>query len=293
MSKRTDLAVELIEEGAEQIKGVRKKVHHKNASTATEVIIEDNAAASKIGKPIGRYITIETTRVSGDPSEFNEQVEDIAEEIIRVSDCGGKSVLVVGLGNDRITPDSLGPKVVSQVLVTRHLAAENVPKAIRDAVSVASVSAIAPGVLGQTGIEAAETIEAIARFIRPERIFVVDALACSDISRLGSTIQLTDTGISPGSGVQNRRKELSEESLGVPVTAIGVPTVIDMHTIAENLTGCSVQAGTAMTINHLPNMMVTPRDVDKLVERMSKLIAFGINKATQPYLTIEDITSLS
>jgi spore protease len=290
MSKRTDLAVELIDEGAEQIKGVRKKVHHKIASTATEVIIEDQTASVKIGKPIGRYITIETTRLSGDPSEFNEQVADIAEEIIRLSDCSGKSVLVVGLGNDRITPDSLGPKVVSQVLVTRHLAAENVPKTIRDAVNITSVSAIAPGVLGQTGVEAAETIEAIAQFIRPECIFVVDALACSDISRLGSTIQLTDSGISPGSGVQNRRKELSKETLGVPVTAIGVPTVIDMHTIAENLTGnTNLQA----SINHLPNMMVTPRDVDKLIERMSRLIAFGINKATQPYLTIEDIVSLS
>jgi spore protease len=293
MSKRTDLAVELIEDNADQIKGVRKKVHHKIASTATEVIIEDGAAAAKIGKPVGRYITIETTRVSGDPSEFNEQVADIAEEILRV--CGvcdyiDKSVLVVGLGNDKITPDSLGPKVVSQVLVTRHLAEENVPKAIREAINITSVSAIAPGVLGQTGIEAAETIEALVKFTKPDCVFVIDALACSDISRLGSTIQMTDSGISPGSGVQNRRKELSKETLGVPVMAIGVPTVMDMHTIAENLTGLSVGSH---AINHLPNMMVTPRDVDKLIERMSRLIAYGINKATQPYLTIEDITSLT
>jgi spore protease len=290
MSKRTDLAVELIEDNAEQIKGVRKKVHHKIASTATEVIIEDGAAAAKIGKPVGRYITIETTRVSGDPSEFNEQVADIAEEILRVCDCTDKSVLVVGLGNDKITPDSLGPKVVSQVLVTRHLAEENVPKAIREAINITSVSAIAPGVLGQTGIEAAETIEALVKFTKPDCVFVIDALACSDISRLGSTIQMTDSGISPGSGVQNRRKELSKETLGVPVTAIGVPTVMDMHTIAENLTGQTVGNH---AINHLPNMMVTPRDVDKLIERMSRLIAYGINKATQPYLTIEDITSLT
>jgi spore protease len=290
MSKRTDLAVEMIEDGMEKIKGIRKKVYHKSASTATEVIIEDEIAGAKIGKPVGRYITIETTRLSGDPSDFNEQVTDISEEIVRISGCGGKSVLVVGLGNDRITPDSLGPNVVSQVLVTRHLSEEVSTKAIRDIIKISSVSAIAPGVLGQTGIEAAETIEAIAKFIHPECIFVVDALACSDISRLGSTIQLTDTGISPGSGVQNRRKELSKDTLGIPVTAIGVPTVMDMHTIAENLTGSPVQSS---AIHHLPNMMVTPRDVDKLIERMSKLIAFGINKATQPSLTIEDITSLS
>jgi spore protease len=290
MSKRTDLAVEMIEDDVLEIKGIRKKIHQKRASSATEVNIDDTNAGAKIGKAVGRYITIETTRLSGDPSDFNEQVTDIAEEIVRVSNCGGKSVLVVGLGNDRITPDSLGPKVVSQVLVTRHLSDESVPKQICESTNIASVSAIAPGVLGQTGIEAAETIEAIVEFIKPECIFVVDALACSDISRLGSTIQLTDTGISPGSGVQNRRKELSFETLGVPVTAIGVPTVIDMHTIAENLTGSPVVSS---AINHLPNMMVTPRDVDKLIERMSKLIAFGINKATQPFLTIEDITSLS
>jgi spore protease len=290
MSIRTDLAVEMIGDGAEQIRGVRKKVHHKAASTATEVIIEDSAAGAKIGKPVGRYITIETAKLSGDPSDFNEQVSDIAEEITRLSDCGGKSVLVVGLGNDRITPDSLGPKVISQVLVTRHIAEETALGNLRDAVNISSVSAIAPGVLGQTGIEAAETIEAIIEFIHPECVFVVDALACSDISRLGNTIQLTDTGISPGSGVQNRRKELSLETLGVPVTAIGVPTVIDMHTIAENLTGTPAKR---TNINHLPNMMVTPRDVDKLIERMSRLIAYGINTATQPFLTIEDITSLS
>jgi spore protease len=290
MSKRTDLAVEMIEEGAEQIKGIRKKVHHKNASTATEVIIEDEAAGAKIGKPAGRYITIETTRLTGDPADFNEQVSDIAEEILRLSGGFGENVLVVGLGNISITPDSLGPNVIEQILVTRHLSDESVPKSIRDSVNITSVSAIAPGVLGQTGIEAAETIEAIAAFIRPDCIFVVDALACSDISRLGSTIQLTDTGISPGSGVQNRRKELSQETLGVPVIAIGVPTVMDMHTIAENLTGCPVQTH---TLHHLPNMMVTPRDVDKLIGRMSKLISFAINKATQPYLTIEEITGLS
>jgi spore protease len=286
MPKRTDLAIELIDEDAAAFpKGIKRRIREKKASKVTEVLINDRAAGEKIGKMPGRYITIETNRLSADPEYFNEQVEDIAEEIANLSGCDGKNILIVGLGNSDITPDSLGPRVVSQILVTRHLHNENIPQAVR-LHTLTKVSAISPGVLGQTGIEAAENVQAIVAKTKPDCVFVIDALACSDISRLGSTIQLTDTGISPGSGVQNRRKELSKETLGVPVTAMGIPTVIDMHTIAENITGKAPD-------NHLPNMMVTPRDVDKLLERCARLLAFSINKATQPTLTIEDITSLS
>ena len=152
--------------------------------------------------------------------------------------------------------------------------------------SLNKVSAISPGVLGQTGIEAAEVIRSLCETVKPDCVIVIDALACSDISRLGSTIQLTDTGIAPGSGVQNRRQEFTEEALGIPVIAVGVPTVVDMHTIVENITGNPPD-------KHLPNMMVTPRDVDKLIERTARLLAFSINKAVQPELTVEDITALS
>ena len=285
MSIRTDLAVEMIDENAASLpKGIKRKLRKSSACSITEIIVTDEVAGIRIGKPRGRYITIETDRLSASPQDFDEQVSNIADEISSLKGEGRKTALVAGLGNSDITPDALGPMVISQIIATRHLHDE-LPEG-HDLRRLNKVSAIAPGVLGQTGIEAAEIIRTLCAEIKPDFVIVIDALACSDISRLGSTIQLSDSGISPGSGVQNRRKELSEATLGVPVIAIGVPTVVDMHTIVENITGNPPD-------KHLPNMMVTPRDVDKLIERTARLLAFSINKAVQPDLTIEDITALS
>ena len=147
------------------------------------------------------------------------------------------------------------------------------------------MSAIAGGVMGQTGIESAELIRAVCAEIKPSAVIAADALACSDVSRLGTTIQICDSGISPGSGVANARRELSEKQLGIPVIAVGVPTVVDMHTIVRSLTDPTYEA-------ELPNMMVTPRDVDRLTERASQLIAFGINLALHPSLSFEDVRGL-
>lgn len=285
MSVRTDLAVEMIDEDAASLpKGIRRKLRKSSACSITEIIVADAVAGLRIGKSKGRYVTIETDRLSASPEDFDEQVANIAAEIISLKGSNRKTALVVGLGNSDITPDALGPLVISQVIATRHLH-DALPEG-HELKQLNHVSALAPGVLGQTGIEVAEIVRSICDSIKPDCVIVIDALACSDVSRLGSTIQLTDTGISPGSGVQNRRKELSEATLGIPVIAIGVPTVVDMHTIVENITGNPPN-------KHLPNMMVTPRDVDKLVERASRLIAYSINKAVQPMLTIEDITALS
>lgn len=285
MSIRTDLAVEMIDEDAASLpKGIKRKLRKSSACSVTEIIVADDAAGAKIGKTKGRYITIETDRLSASPMDFEEQVDNIAEEIISLKGVNRKTALIAGLGNSDITPDALGPMVISQIIATRHLHSE-LPDG-HEFKRLNKVSAIAPGVLGQTGIEAAEIVKSLCDTVKPDCVIVVDALACSDISRLGSTIQLTDTGISPGSGVQNRRKEFTEETLGVPVVAVGVPTVVDMHTIVENITGNPPD-------KHLPNMMVTPRDVDKLIERTARLLAFSINKAVQPMLTVEDITALS
>ncbi|MDE5742206.1 MAG: GPR endopeptidase [Oscillospiraceae bacterium] len=284
MSKRTDLAVEMIDEEAASLpKGIKRKLRKSSACSITEIIVADSSAGRRIGKQKGRYITVETDRLSASPQDFDEQVENIATEISALKG-EGSSALVVGLGNSDITPDALGPLVISQIIATRHLHKE-LPDG-HDLKNLNKVSAIAPGVLGQTGIEAAEVVRSLCEAVEPDCVIVIDALACSDISRLGSTIQLTDSGISPGSGVQNRRKEFSEATLGVPVVAIGVPTVVDMHTIVENITGSPPD-------KHLPNMMVTPRDVDKLIERTARLLAYSINKAVQPMLTVEDITALS
>lgn len=285
MSIRTDLAVEMIDEDADDLpKGIKRRLRKSSACSITEIIVTDDAAGVRIGKPKGHYITIETDRLSAAPEDLDEQVSNIADEITRLKGENRSSALVAGLGNSDITPDALGPMVVSRIIATRHLHDE-LPEG-HELRRLNKVSAIAPGVLGQTGIEAAEIIRSICAETKPDIVIVIDALACSDISRLGSTIQLSDSGISPGSGVQNRRKELSMETLGIPVIAIGVPTVVDMHTIVENITGSPPD-------KHLPNMMVTPRDVDKLIERTSRLLAFSINKALQPDLTIEDITALS
>ena len=279
MSVRTDLAVECIDpESGSLPKGITRKIRKSPACTITEIIIEDDSAGMKIGKSRGKYITIETDRLSAHPDDFSCRAEDIANEISSLAGAP-KKLLVIGLGNRDITPDALGPMTAAGVISTRHI--ENMP----GMPPVKNVSAIAPGVLGQTGIEAAEVAFALCETIRPDCVIAVDALACSDISRLGRTIQITDTGISPGSGVQNRRKELSRAVLGVPVVAIGVPTITDMHTIAENITGMP-------PAKDLPNMMVTPRDIDELIGKTSKLLAFAINKTVQKELTDAEIISL-
>ncbi len=285
MPVRTDLAVEMIDEDAASLpKGIRRKLRKSPACTITEIIVSDDSAGLRIGKPKGRYITIETDRLSSAPEDFGEQASDIAAEIISLKGADRKTALIVGLGNSDITPDALGPLVISQIIATRHLS-DVLPEG-HSLRRLNRVSALSPGVLGQTGIEAAEIVRTVCSEVKPDCVIVIDALACSDISRLGTTIQLADSGISPGSGVQNRRKELSTETLGMPVIAIGVPTVVDMHTIVENITGNPPD-------KHLPNMMVTPRDVDKLIERAAKLIACAINKAVQPMLSIEEINALA
>lgn len=284
MSARTDLAVEMIDENAKALpKGIRRKLRKSSACSITEIDVTTELAGLRIGKPRGKYITIETDRLSAMPSDFEEQAVNIADEITALIGEGKTSGLIVGLGNSDITPDALGPMVISQIIATRHLR-DTLPSD-HEFTSLNPVSAIAPGVLGQTGIETAEIINALCDSIKPQYIIVIDALACSDISRLGSTIQITDTGISPGSGVQNRRKELSETTLNIPVIAVGVPTVVDMHTIAENITGSPPD-------KHLPNMMVTPRDIDSLIERAARLLAYSINKAVQPSLSFADIAAL-
>lgn len=281
MSKRTDLAVEDLDGKAEdEYEGVTQNFRGEGCKI-TEVIIETDGAAAMIGKGKGRYITIETENLSVHPEEFESLVEQISGEILALAPKSGE-VLIIGLGNNDITPDALGPQVVSRIIATRHLSSE-LP-AGHELAALRAVSAIAPGVLGQTGIEVAEITRAICDKTKPAVVVVIDALACSDVKRLGCTIQLTDTGISPGSGVQNRRKELSRETLGVPVIAVGVPTVVDMHTIAENIAGRELPDDEGY-----PNMMVTPRDVDALIERTAKLVAYSLNKAFLPSFSMEDI----
>ncbi len=287
MQTRTDLALEQ----AGNIKNSEGITISERGSVfhITEIMIDSDAHGTPIGRPKGRYLTLEGERLSHFSERYREQVEELADELRNFLPDG--DILVVGLGNSDITPDALGPDVAGKLLATRHLRTElaaddpdtDFLRGLRP------VSVLANGVLGQTGIETAELIHALRDTVHPRAVIAIDALACSDLHRLGTTIQVSDAGISPGSGVRNSRAELSDRTLGIPVIAIGVPTVVDMHTIVSQYTGEALRD----TNNALPNMMVTPRDIDKLLSHASAMIAAALNLALHPQFRFEDVEALS
>lgn len=281
MNFRTDLAVELVTEDSLP-HGVQVN-RRGNAFQITEIVIDSDDHRRTLGKGKGRYITLESGSISRFCDNYEDMAQELASELKNLLPEG--EVLVTGLGNRDITPDAVGPWTAEKILATRHLRNELDDNEADFLKSLRPVSCLAGGVLGQTGIETAELITAICREIKPSAVIAVDALACSDVQRLGTTIQISDSGISPGSGVANSRKELSAASLGIPVIAIGIPTVVDMHTIVRNFGDTEIPVGT-------PNMMVTPRDIDRLAERGAELIACGINLALQPTMTFSDIRGL-
>lgn len=281
MNIRTDLALESFSANPLP-EGVHLDKRGK-AFDITEIVIDSDNFVNSIGKGRGTYITLEGESLSRFSDEYSDMVTELASELRKLIPEG--EVLIAGLGNSDITPDALGPDVVSKVLATRHLRDELKDESDSFLTSLRPVSALAGGVLGQTGIETAELIRAVTGLIKPSAVIAVDSLACSDVSRLGTTIQITDSGISPGSGIANSRREISRKVLGIPVIAIGVPTVVDMHTIVRSLTGEDID-------RELPNMIVTPKDIDRLTERASQLIAFGINLALHPQLSLEEVKGL-
>lgn len=281
MNSRTDLAVELLD-GENLPEGV-KRYRRGNAFEITEIVIENDNHRRTLGKGKGRYITLESGSLSRFCSNYEDMAREIADELKNLLPDG--EILVAGLGNRDITPDAIGPWTAEKILATRHLRSELDENEADFLAALRPVSSLAGGVLGQTGIETAELMKAVCREIMPSAVIAVDSLACSDVARLGTTIQISDSGISPGSGVSNSRKELSAETLGIPVIAVGIPTVVDMHTILHSLGDCVISADT-------PNMMVTPRDIDRLAERGAELIACGINLALQPTLSFEDVRGL-
>ena len=280
MNMLTDLALESID--AEKISDGIYRSSRGEAFRITEIQISDDSCGKKIGKRKGKYITLEGSPLGRFSEEFRKMASELSNELAPLIPDG--PALVLGLGNSDITPDALGPMCASGILATRHLS-EELGNEDEFLSSLRPVSVLASGVLGQTGIETAEITNALSQKIKPSCVIAVDALACCDVNRLGTTIQISDSGISPGSGVANRRREISQETLGVPVIAVGVPTVVDMYTIAENLTGKETQPD-------MPNMMVTPRDIDRLVERSSSLISAGLNLALHPQLSYEEVENI-
>lgn len=283
MNIRTDLALERIGSEKTYGKGLHSIERGENFHI-TDIRIDSDEAGRRIGKPKGRYLTLETKALSRFSDCYREMTEEFSRELSAFLPESG-CVLVAGLGNSAITPDALGPRTVSKVLATRHLKQELVEGEADFLRSLRPVSVLQSGVLGQTGMETAEIISAVCAKTNPKAVIAIDALACAELSRLGTTIQMCDSGISPGSGVENKRMELSEKTLGIPVIAVGVPTVVDLHTAAKGITGQEIPSGS-------PNMMVTPRDIDRLIDHAAGMISCGINMALHSELTFADAESL-
>lgn len=294
MEKRTDLAMEVRESFPRdhvEVQGVvLNKEHFKKGDIyVTNVDIKDEKGSKAMKKPCGIYITIESPNLANEEEEHNPIIDKICEKIEQLS--GGmqdKSVLVVGLGNREVTSDSLGPKVAEALLVTRHVEKEYGTAFMKEN-EYGVVSSIAPGVMAQTGMEAEEIVKGIVNEVNPELIVVVDALAARSLSRLCTTVQITNTGISPGSGIGNHRKEISEKSMGVPVVAIGVPTVVDAGTIiSDHLETVLKKQGYSereiecfmMEVlgDDMDDVFVTPKNIDESVSIISRDLARVLNR---------------
>lgn len=272
MENRTDLAVECFE-SAEKTKLDGVIVRENNAVTTVEVTNENGALA--LGKPKGKYVTLNVQSFVTDTNVFDERLNEFSSVLKTVMPKNAASVLVVGVGNENITADSLGPKTNDYVLATRHILPDLQKSLAAD--DLFNVATVTTGVLGETGIETAEIVKGIVRQISPDCVIAVDALAASSAERLGTTIQFSDSGISPGSGVGNHRDEISSTTVGVPVIAIGIPTVVSTGVISGD------GSDTAF---------VTPREIDRITEQGAKLIGMGINVCLQKSLSVSDLSAL-
>ena len=286
MPYRTDLALESEQRAnaSGRMKGIIRQQRTCTAAgfEVTDIEIVSEEAAAALGKPMGRYVTVSCRRgrLSDCAADAAAQAECIAAELSGLVRLPAR-ILVAGLGSTAVTPDSLGPAAASGILATRHLK-RLAPEL--DTSELSEVSVISAGVMAQTGIESAAVVKALCEEVRPELVIVIDALACSELEHLGSTVQMCSTGISPGSGVGNSRAELSEATLGVPTAAIGIPTVTDCSVIAEAAGGSSLPG-------HL-GMIVTPKDIDLLIKRSAALLSAGINRALHPSLSQEELAML-
>ncbi|MDR2902948.1 MAG: GPR endopeptidase [Clostridiales bacterium] len=325
----TDLAIEAAEllsaeeteeqtDEDDEFDGVTIDVTEKELNQAsvktTWIEILNADGAKKMGKPVGNYVTVESTSMKeNDPETHEEIIKILSDQLVKLRKLDKNSlILVIGLGNWHVTPDALGPKVISKILVTRHMMAA-LPEELEQ--TVRPVSAVTPGVMGLTGIETGEIVKGIVDRTKPDLVIAVDALAARHANRVNATIQLADTGISPGAGMGNRRMAVNAETLGIPVIAIGVPTVVDAATLVND----SLDMMLSSMIDELPegsaffemlnnleseekyalikkildpytgNMFVAPKEVDAVIERLSNIIANAINIALHPGITKDDI----
>ena len=306
---RTDLAMEVCE-GISNIDGVEIRTQATEETTLTWVEIRTQAGVETMGRPVGNYITLESQLMKENaPAAHETIVTMLAEKLGALHKLpSDATVLVIGLGNRYVTPDALGPKVCEKLLVTRHLNGE-VPIELEG--TLRGVAAIAPGVMGITGIETAEIARGIVDKINPDLVIAIDALAARKTSRINATIQIADVGVNPGAGMGNQRTPINQSTMGVPVIAIGVPTVVDAATLVNDTMGKMLQEIaeanpfynmldtmeegerygliTEILDPYTENMFVTPKEVDAVIERLAKIIADAINIAMHPGVSKEDM----
>ncbi len=320
---RTDLAVEARElfahsNASSETDGIETQEEKTKTYLFTKVRITQEDAAKKLGKPLGSYLTIESPLLRQNDTECrNDVIKLLSQELRTLANLKEHAcVLVVGLGNWNITPDALGPKVVKRLLVTRHLQ-DTLPEEL--SASVRPVAAISPGVMGLTGIESGEIIQGVVEKMHPDLVIAIDALAARRFHRINAAIQMSDTGICPGAGVGNRRMTLNHDSLGVPVIAIGVPTVVGAATLVHDTMDRLLEELQRHTDQSSPfyemlrsmnpdekydlieelltpdgeNMFVTPKEVDAVIDHLADIIANAINTALHPGITLEDIQQLA
>lgn len=291
MQLRTDLALEAREFVDEKEEGVVVKEEEQDGIKISEIKILNQKAAKKMNKPIGTYITAELAPLTDNLRDGDSKAEYIGKLIEPLLPKEG-TILIAGIGNETITPDALGPKSADNILATRHITGEL--KRSLGLSGLRSVAVLAPGVLGQTGIETGELIKSVVESIKPSAVIAIDALASRSLSRLGCTIQISDAGISPGSGVGNHRLNLNKETMGIPVIGIGVPTVVDAQTLALELipeAKLSYQQK-GLVSPRGEQMIVTPREIDLLIERASRLVGMSLNCALHKGLSVEDFCLL-
>ncbi|MGF7186962.1 spore protease [Desulfitispora alkaliphila] len=307
-SIQLDLAVEAEEavrgETGQEISGVTQEVITHDKAKINRIEVTDKHAEKLMNKPMGNYITIDAPEIKTNNKQVHDEISSLLalelERLIKIDE--SQTVLIVGLGNWHATPDALGPKVVSHVLVTRHLG-DHAPAELTQ--GLRPVCALSPGVLGITGIETAEIIKGVVDKVNPSLVIAIDALASRSVKRIGTTIQIADTGINPGSGIGNKRIGINKDSIGVPVIAVGIPTVVNAAIIAhdtvealitelaptipdieDNVTSEKIAKSIDYVLsNFAKQLMVTPKEIDELTENSSKIIASSLTQALQPEIS--------
>lgn len=319
-SPRTDLAIEAHEMARRRVQtvpGVEEETEEFDGIRVSRVHVQNRQGEQALGKRAGRYVTIEVPGLRRRDPDLQQRVaEQFAKEFERLLDVPEQAtVLVVGLGNQQVTPDALGPKVAQKMFVTRHLF-QYFPDLLGE--GYRTVAAVSPGVLGVTGVETTEVVKGIVEHVQPDLVVAIDALASRSLNRVNATIQISDTGIQPGAGVGNKRKALDEQTLGCKVLAVGVPTVVDAATIANDameliLTKLKETVpgnGASQIFDHFSpqekwqlikevldplgnNLMVTPKEIDEFIDDVAEVVAQGLNLALHPCMTMEDASQLT